>query len=72
MATEFTAYRVPEDHAFPTPVEGNVVTFVAFYEWGFGTPMYQFLCSLLWYYGLELHNLTPLGGPLHSCLHEFV
>jgi hypothetical protein len=40
MATEFVAYRVPEDHAFPTPVEGNVVTFVAFYEWGFGTPMY--------------------------------
>jgi hypothetical protein len=32
-----------------------------FYEWGFGVPSQQFLCSLLQFYGLELHHLTPSG-----------
>jgi hypothetical protein len=36
-----------------------VVSFVAFYERGFGTAPHQFLCSLLRYYGIELHHLTP-------------
>jgi hypothetical protein len=38
--------------------------FMAFYEWGFGTPLQQFPYSLLQYYGLELHILTP-SGVLH-------
>jgi hypothetical protein len=50
-----------EDPAFPVPAEGYMVTFVAFYERGFGVPSHQFLHSLLWQYGLELHNLPPLG-----------
>jgi hypothetical protein len=61
MVAELTACRVPEDLAFPTPAEGYVVSFVAFCEWGFGTPSHRFLCSLLQYYGLELHNQTPSG-----------
>jgi hypothetical protein len=59
--TELEACRVPEDPAFPEPAEGYVVSFVMFYEWQFGTPLHQFLCSLLRYYGLELQHLTPLG-----------
>jgi hypothetical protein len=59
--TELTACLVPEDPAFPTPVERYVVTFVAFYEWGFGAPSHRFLRSLLQHYDLELHNLTPSG-----------
>jgi hypothetical protein len=31
----------------------------AFYERGFGAPPQRFLCSLLQFYGLELHHLTP-------------
>jgi hypothetical protein len=31
VAMELTACRVLEDPAFPTPVKGDVVTFVAFY-----------------------------------------
>jgi hypothetical protein len=45
---------------FPAPVKGYMVSFTAFYEQGFGVPLQQFLRSLLWYYGLELHHLTPL------------
>jgi hypothetical protein len=41
-----------------------VVSFVVFYEWGFGMPPHGFLHSLLRYYGLELHHLTP-SGVLH-------
>jgi hypothetical protein len=50
---------VPEDPAFPVPTEGYVVSFVAFYKRGFGTPSHRFLHSLLRYYSLELHHLTP-------------
>jgi hypothetical protein len=58
---ELVTYRVSEDPASPTPAEGYVVSFAAFYEWGFGVPLHQSLRSLLHHYCLELHNLTPLG-----------
>jgi hypothetical protein len=48
----------------PAPAERYVVSFVAFYERGFGTPPHRFLHSLLRYYGLRLHHLTP-SGVLH-------
>jgi hypothetical protein len=65
MATaKLEACHVLEDPVFPTPTEGYVVSFMAFYERGFGTPLHRFLCSLLRYYGLELHHLTP-SGVLH-------
>jgi hypothetical protein len=64
VVTELEACRVPEDHAFPAPAERYVVSFVAFYERGFGTPLHRFLHSLLRYYGLRLHHLTP-SGVLH-------
>jgi hypothetical protein len=63
-AVELEACRMPEDPAFPTPVEGYMVSFTVFYEQGFGMPPHQFLCSLLRYYGLKLHHLTP-SGALH-------
>jgi hypothetical protein len=63
-AAELVAYRVAEDPTLPTPVGGYVVSFMAFYEREFGKPLHQFLCSMLWYYGHELHHLTP-SGVLH-------
>jgi hypothetical protein len=48
---KLTVCRLPMKPVFPVPVGGYVVSFVAFYE--------RFLHSLLWYYGLELHHLTP-------------
>jgi hypothetical protein len=41
------AHHVSEDPAFPTPMEGYMVSFVVFYEWGFGTSSHWFLHSLL-------------------------
>jgi hypothetical protein len=64
MAAELTTYRVAEDPTLPAPVGGYVVSFMAFYERGFGKPLHQFLCSMLWYYDHELHHLTP-SGVLH-------
>jgi hypothetical protein len=48
---KLTVCRVPMKPVFPVLVGGYVVSFVAFYE--------RFLQLLLWYYGLELHHLTP-------------
>jgi hypothetical protein len=58
---ELEACWVPEDPALPAPAEGYVVSFMAFYEQGFGMPQHWFHRSLLRYYGLELHHLTPVG-----------
>jgi hypothetical protein len=58
---ELTTYRVLEDLASPVLVEGYVVGFATFYEWGVSVPSHRFLCTLPQYYDLELHNLTPPG-----------
>jgi hypothetical protein len=57
---ELEAYRVSKDPSFPVPEDGCV----SFYDWGFDTPPQRFLHSLLRYYSLELHHLTP-SGVLH-------
>jgi hypothetical protein len=49
---ELTACHVPADPALPAPVGGYVVSFMVFYEHGFGMPPHRFLRSLLRYYGL--------------------
>jgi hypothetical protein len=61
MAAELTSHHVLEDPASPVPTGGYVVACTVFYEGGFGEPSHQFLCSLLHFYGLELHHLTPSG-----------
>jgi hypothetical protein len=60
-AVELATCCVLEVPTSPTPTMGYVVTFVVFSERGFGVPSHQFLCSLLHYYGLELHHLKPSG-----------
>jgi hypothetical protein len=62
--TELVECHVLEDPVFPMHEEGYVVSFMAFYKWGFDTPSHRFLRSLLQYYSLELHHLTP-SGVLH-------
>jgi hypothetical protein len=39
-----------------------VLSFMAFYERGFGMPPHRFLHSLLRHYNLELHHLTLLDS----------
>jgi hypothetical protein len=59
--TELTTCHVPKDPVSPTLAWGYVVACAAFYERGFGVPSHRFLYSLLQFYGLKLHHLTPLG-----------
>ena len=61
IAVELATCCVPEDPTSPLPVGGYVVACTTFYEWGFGVPSHQFLCSLLRSYDLEPHHLTPSG-----------
>jgi hypothetical protein len=56
---ELAVCRLPEDPASPVQVGGYVVACATFYEQGFGVPSHRFLYSLLQFYGLELHYLTP-------------
>jgi hypothetical protein len=60
-AVELATCHVPEDPASRAPAGGYVVACTTFYEWGFGVPSHQFLCSLLRSYSLNLHHLTPSG-----------
>jgi hypothetical protein len=61
MAVELATYRVPEDPASPASAEEYIVVFAVFYEWGFGVLSHWFFYSLLQYYSMELHHLTPSG-----------
>jgi hypothetical protein len=58
-ATELATCRVSEDPASPALVGGYVVACAVFYEQGFGVPSHRFLRSLLQFYALEPHHLTP-------------
>jgi hypothetical protein len=49
----------PSDPREPAPPEGNVVSFMAFHERGFGVPASPFMRALLHYYKVELHHLSP-------------
>jgi hypothetical protein len=61
MAAELVTCHVPKDPASLVLVGGYVVAYAAFYEHGFSAPSHRFLYSLLQFYGLELHHLTPSG-----------
>jgi hypothetical protein len=61
MTVELVTCCVPEDPTSPISVGGYVVACAVFYKQGFGEPTHSFLCSLLQFYGLELHHLTPSG-----------
>jgi hypothetical protein len=60
-AAELATSYMPKDPTSPILMGGYVVACVAFYEQGFGVPSHRFLRSLLQFYSLELHHLTPSG-----------
>jgi hypothetical protein len=60
-AAELATCHVTEDPMSPIPVGGYVVASLAFYEQGFGVPSHRFLRTLLQFYCLQLHLLTPSG-----------
>jgi hypothetical protein len=53
-------WRVPlSDHWEPAPLEGYVVSFMAFHERGLKMPPSCFMRALLHYYKVEMHHLAP-------------
>jgi hypothetical protein len=52
-------WMVPPSGAAPSPLSGNVLSFVSFHERGFGVPASRFMRAILHFYGVELHNLNP-------------
>jgi hypothetical protein len=56
---DLSEWRVPPtSHREPAPLEGYVVSFVAFHERGLGVPPSHFMRAIPHYYGVELHHLT--------------
>jgi hypothetical protein len=49
----------PSSHRESPPLEGYVVSFIAFHERGLGVPPSRFMRALLHYYKVELHHLAP-------------
>jgi hypothetical protein len=54
----------PSTEAIPLPPAGFRVMFLAFLLHGLSLPTQEFLCGLLFVYGVQLHQLTP-----YSLLH---
>ena len=53
-------HRLPaQGQVIPTPEPGKSVVFVSHLHWGLGCPMDPFVRGLMFYYGLEFHDLAP-------------
>jgi hypothetical protein len=49
----------PSTERVPKPLSGYQVMFLAFLLRGLSFPAHEFLCGLLFVYGVQLHQLTP-------------
>jgi hypothetical protein len=49
----------PDDEDVPKPPKGYRVMFFALLLCGLSLPAHEFLCGLLFIYGVQLHQLTP-------------
>ncbi|KAK1681067.1 hypothetical protein QYE76_041915 [Lolium multiflorum] len=53
--------KFPGDESFPRPPIEFWVTFTDHLIRGLSTPIHEFLCGLLFIYGIQLHQLTPIS-----------
>jgi hypothetical protein len=51
--------KFPSIERIPQPLSGYRVMFLAFLFCGHSLPAHEFLCGLLFVYGVQLHQLTP-------------
>jgi hypothetical protein len=49
----------PSPDIIPEPQDSYRVMFLAFLPHGFSLPAHEFLCGILFVYGMQLHQLTP-------------
>lgn len=57
-------WRLPKKEARPVPTTGEWVLHHEFFGRGLGFPLHKFMHRLLFFYGCQLHHLTP-NGILH-------
>ncbi len=54
------AHRLPDEgRVIPTPGPHERVVFLAHFVRGLGFPLHPFVCGLMYYYGLDFHDLAP-------------
>ena len=54
------AHRLPaKGQIVPTPEPHERVVFLAHFVRGMGFPHHPFVCGLMFYYGLDFHDLAP-------------
>ena len=54
------AHRLPDGgQVIPTPGPHERVTFLAHFVHGLGFPLHPFVRGLMFYYGLDFHDLAP-------------
>ena len=54
------AHRIPdEDHVIPISEPGERVVFLPHFTRGMGFPLHPFVRGLLFFYGLDFHDLAP-------------
>ena len=54
------AHRLPDEgKLIPTPVPHERVVFLAHFVRGLGFPLHPFVRGLMFYYGLDFHDLAP-------------
>jgi hypothetical protein len=51
--------KFPSTERIPKPLSGYRVMFLSFLLCGLSLPAHEFLCGLLFVYGVQLHQLTP-------------
>jgi hypothetical protein len=49
----------PDEEVIPKPLAGYRVMLLAFFLCGLSLSAHEFLCGLLFIYGVQLHQLTP-------------
>ena len=53
------AHRLPtKGKIIPTPDSGERVMFIPHFLCGLGFPLHPFVCGLMFYYGLDFHDLA--------------
>jgi len=58
--------------ARPYENTGEIVGFVSYFERGLSLPSSNFFSGLLYYYGIQLHHLTPNFLCAYVCLRTFM
>jgi hypothetical protein len=57
--SEEDSIQFPSTERIPNPLDGYRVMFLAFLLRGLSLPAHEFLRGLLFFYGVQLHQLTP-------------